>query len=76
MFSVTRYCVQVFDRHNGTAEARQFRDKREALTTGRLAFRRARAVAVYEVVGEPVQNLWREPRLIAAFGCPPPSTPI
>lgn len=68
MFKVTRYCVQVFERERPPDAARQFRDRNEALEVGRLAARRAAGVAVYEVTGEPVQDLWREPRMIAAFG--------
>ena len=68
MFKVTRYCVQVFERERPPDAARQFRDKSEAISVGRAAARRAEAVAVYEVTGEPVQDLWREPKMIAAYG--------
>lgn len=71
MFTVVRYCVQVFERRNAPGESRQFRDKARALVAGEAASRRAEGVAVYEVTGEPVQNLWREPRLIASFGALP-----
>ena len=71
MFKVTRYCVQVFERARPPDAARQFRDKGAAMLAGRLAARRALGVAIYEVEGEPVQDLWREPKLIARYGAPP-----
>lgn len=71
MFKVTRYCVQVFERERPPDAARQFRDKHEALEVGRLASRRAMGVLVYEVSGEPISDLWRDPILLAKFGRPP-----
>lgn len=71
MFTVVRYCVQVFDRPDVPGETRQYRNRGEALTVGQLAAKRATGVAVYEVVGEPVQDLWREPRLLAQHGSVP-----
>ena len=68
MFKVTRYCVQVFERERPPDAARQFRDRGAALFAGRLAARRALGVAVYEVEGEPVQDLWGEPKMIAQYG--------
>lgn len=68
MFAVTRYCVQVFPKRNAPAEAEEYRGKDEALSVGRAAAKRAVGVAVYEVTGWPVQDLWREPRLIASYG--------
>lgn len=71
MFTVTRYSVQVFPRRNAPGEVEQFRDRELALGVGELASRRAAGVAVYEVVGEPFWDLWREPKLIAAYGALP-----
>lgn len=71
MFKVTRYCVQVFERERPPDAARQFRDRDEALEAGRLAARRAAGVAIYEVTGEPVQDLWRCPNLIKKYGVVP-----
>jgi hypothetical protein len=71
MFTVTRFCVQVYERRNRPPEAQEFRDRGAALTVGQLAARRAVGVAVYEVTGWPVQDLWREPQLIASYGVLP-----
>lgn len=68
MFAVTRFCVQVFPKRNAPAEAQEFMCKGDAMLVGQLAARRAVGVAVYEVTGWPVQDLWREPELIAAYG--------
>lgn len=71
MFTVTRFCVQPFVSRGGQLqadEAQQFRNEAEALgVAGRLQ-RRVAGVAVFSVTGEPVQGLWREPKMVAAYG--------
>ncbi|MDP3869150.1 hypothetical protein [Phenylobacterium sp.] len=71
MFVVTRYCVQPYARHGKrlvAGEPQQFRERGEAMGVSRRMRRRVAGVAVYEVSGWPVYDLWREPRLIEAFG--------
>jgi hypothetical protein len=71
VFTATRYCVQIFDRRNAPGEVQQFHFRDEALAVGQIAARRAVGVAVYEVTGEPVFNLWREPKMLAVYGTLP-----
>lgn len=76
MFTVTRYCVQPYARQGKrlvAGEPQQFRDKGEALGAGQRMLRRVAGVAVFEVSGWPVYDLWREPRLLATHGQVPGS---
>lgn len=71
MFTVTRFCVQPFVSRGGKLradEAQQFRDVDEAMGVAARMRRRVAGVAIYAVTGEPVQGLWREPRLLATHG--------
>lgn len=71
MFRVVRYSVQPYERRRGRlvpGDVAQFRERQDALRAAGLMRRRVAGVAVYEVSGWPVQDLWREPRMIHAAG--------
>ena len=71
MFVVTRYCVQPYARKGQrlvACEPQQYRERGEAMGAGQRMRRRVAGLAVYEVTGWPVYDLWSEPRLIERFG--------
>jgi hypothetical protein len=71
MFRTVRFCVQPYvrrERRLVPAEALQFYSEGEARSRARLMRRRVAGVAVYQVSGWPVQDLWAEPKLIAKAG--------
>ena len=74
MFTVTRFCVQPFHRRGRVlvrGEARQFFGPEDALDEGRRASRRADAVGVYRIDGEPATDTWSEPQTLATYGSVP-----
>lgn len=75
MFKVTRFCVQPYVRQGRQLvpdEAQRFSDRGEAVDVAERMRRRVAGVAVFEVTGWPVQDLWGAPRLVGAVGELPP----
>lgn len=73
IFAVTRYYVERQARGATVADPEVFRDRDAALRRGAWIGRRSPA-KVYAVIGEPLSDLWRKPRLIASFGGAGPIT--
>lgn len=71
MFRIVRYSVQPYERRRGQlipGDAALYREREDALRAATIMRRRVAGVAVYEVAGWPMQDLWREPRLIMRAG--------
>lgn len=71
MFSVTRFCVQPFERRKAAiepGEPQQFYNEGEALAFARRIEKRVAGVLVVRVRGWPVQGLWDRPEPIRAVG--------
>jgi hypothetical protein len=74
MFEVVRYRVQTWRRKGEAlipAGEREFREESAALALGAAVRNTADGVAIYRIQGWPVQDLWREPRLIKCYGIIP-----
>lgn len=71
MFSVTRFCVQPYERRGRrlvASEPQQHYDREGALGAAHRMRKRVAAVEVYEVTGWPVYDIWDRPRLISRAG--------
>lgn len=71
MFKVTRFCVQPFVKEGGRvvpSEPSAHFTRDEALRLATTMRRRVSGVAVYEVTGWPVYDLWGAPKLISRAG--------
>jgi hypothetical protein len=76
MFRVTRFCVQPYVKVGdrlAADEAQRFNLRDDALNAAQRISRRFAGVAVYEVSGWPVQDLWDVPKLLASHGEVPKS---
>lgn len=74
MFGVTRYCVQPYVKRAGglaPGEVLALRELGPAMRAAKVMLRRHAGVGVYRLDGWPIQDLWREPVLIASFGAVP-----
>jgi hypothetical protein len=74
MFEVIRYRVQTWRRRGDVlipAGEQEFREEGAALALGAAVRNGADGVAIYRVQGWPVQDLWREPKLIKQYGMIP-----
>lgn len=70
MFKVIRYCVQ-WTRKGLVECSEPYRDEERALSDGAARARTGCPVTVYQVRGEPMFDLWEEPRVIANFPARP-----
>lgn len=71
----TIYCAQAFWRRGGQlvgGEVRQFLNEDRARAGADILLTGADGVAVFSLEGHPDENLWDEPRMIAAWGDTPP----
>lgn len=78
MFTATRFCVKIIPRPSERPtepELLQFYELEPAERHAEIACRRAAKVELYRVIGEPVQDLWRSPVLIATYAKAPAFRP-
>lgn len=69
--AVTIYCVQAYWRDGrklAQGVYREFDKEADARRAGEKAYANHAGVIVYAKEGEPEFDVWREPRLVAAFG--------
>lgn len=71
MFSVTRFCVQPFERRGGAlelGEPQQFYSEGEAVAYAARALRRSAGALVVSVAGWPALNIWDRPCVVMKRG--------
>lgn len=74
MFKVVRYRVQAFRKTLAglvPAGAQEFREEAAARTLGAALGKTADGLVVVRIEGEPMNDIWREPRVLASYGVVP-----